>query len=225
MSLAARLKHLSQQIAQAATDAGRAPSAIHLLAVSKGQRVEAIQEAYALGLRNFGESYWQEAREKIQGLSDHAITWHYLGALQRNKIKAISAHFDWVHTVCTETELALLSKYRTQGKPLQICIQVTVEGALGRRGVELVQLPHLIAAAKSYPNLGLRGLMVMLKPGLTQEEQLKAFLKVYDAAMLCGLDTLSMGMSDDFPVAIRAGSHWVRIGRALFGERPGNLST
>lgn len=210
------LNILQQQIHQIAQQSGRSPAEVNLLAVSKGQTIAKIKEAYALGLRDFGESYWQEAREKQQALADLDITWHYLGALQSNKIKMIAQHFDWVHTATNTQELQKLSTYRT-GKPLQVCIQVQVEGGLGRRGAEPCDLPALFSG--SYPHLHVCGFMVMLKPDLNEDEQFFAFSKVRELAKTFGLETLSMGMSSDFPAAIRAGSHWVRIGRTLFGER------
>ncbi len=223
-----RISELRDQIEQLTEEAGRPPSSVHLLAVSKGQPIESILSAYAGGISDFGESYWQETQEKIQTLltlqnMTPPIRWHFIGHLQRNKLKKIAQQVDWVHSVCREEELLALAKHREgHEQRLQICIQVHVSGALGKRGVTETELLALAKKAKTLAPLCLRGLMVMLQPGLSQDEQYHAFSRVHalydqlNQQEALGLDTLSMGMSGDFTQAIRAGSTWVRMGRGLF---------
>ncbi|MCX7116240.1 MAG: YggS family pyridoxal phosphate-dependent enzyme [Gammaproteobacteria bacterium] len=218
-----RVNQLRDQIETLTKAAGRPPLSARLLAVSKGQSIESILSLHAAGVIDFAESYWQEAQEKIHALSTRPIHWHFIGHLQRNKLKKIAQHVDWVHSVCREEELLALARHREgHERPLQICIQVHVQGALGKRGVPENDLVALAKKAKSLKSLCLRGLMVMLQPDLSQDEQYQAFCHV---RALCDqvnqteqleLDTLSMGMSGDFQQAIPAGSTWVRVGRLLF---------
>jgi pyridoxal phosphate enzyme (YggS family) len=220
-ALKARIERIQTQINQAAAFAGRSPQDVNLLAVTKGQSIAKIQQAYDLGLRNFGESYWQEAAPKMAALA-LPIQWHFIGKIQTNKIKHIARHFDWVHSVSREIELSMLSQHRPPTcPPLQICLEVHVPGALGKNGVSETGLAALAHHALQFPNLKLRGLMVMLDPALQQDEQQPVFAQVHalldqlnQAGFAC--DALSMGMSNDFTAAIHAGSTWVRIGQALF---------
>jgi PLP dependent protein len=225
-SLSARIEFIQTQIKETAIEAGRDPVKVHLLAVSKGQPVTCIQEAYTAGLSDFGENYWQEARQKIALLSTLHIHWHFLGGIQRNKIKHIAQHFDWVHSVRREIELTALSAARPVSLPdLQLCIEVQVPGSLGKEGVNQTDLPRLTKLAMQLPKVKLRGLMVILDPSCPVDshqavfEQVHVLLNELNQVHGCACDTLSMGMSGDFVAAIRAGSNWVRIGRGLFGSR------
>lgn len=222
-SLIKRIEQVHNQIQQAALSCGRQPSDVHLLAVSKGQSIATIQQAYDLGLRDFGESYWQEAAQKIEQLAHLPIHWHFIGKIQSNKIKHIAENFEWVHSVSRKKELEMLSRHRRSAlMPLQICLEVTLPGALGKNGVSETELLDLAHATLAFSNLRLRGLMVMLNPKITEEKNQQLVFKqvqhLLDQLNAAGFkcDTLSMGMSQDFQSAIPAGSTWVRIGRALF---------
>lgn len=225
-SIKDNLNQIQAQIINAADSVKRSTADVHLLAVSKGQSVLSIQEAYACGLRDFGENYWQEASKKIEALSAFDIHWHFLGHIQGNKLKHIARHFDWVHSVSREAELLGLSAHRPETcLPLQVCLEVNIPGSLGKNGVREADLPALVVLAKQLPKLCCRGLMVIADPLLKAQDQQRVFEQAHGIMIQlnqsygCGYDTLSMGMSGDFIPAIRAGSTWVRIGQALFGER------
>lgn len=210
-------------MAIAAHAQGRDPAAIAILAVSKGQDAQAIRAAFSLGLVNFGESYWQEAKVKLAKLADVPITWHFIGKLQTNKLKDIAQHFSWVHSVTREVELVMLAKHRPVNlPPLQICLEVQVKGALSKSGVLPQALPPLVQTGLTLPNIKLRGLMIMLDPKTLRQDQEKTFVRTKELLTKLNikyntnLDTLSMGMSNDFQAAIKAGSTMVRLGRSLF---------
>lgn len=223
MSLAENYRKICQEIAKTADLADRDPETIHLLAVSKGQSIDLIREAYALRIRDFGESYWQEARVKISALKDLSINWHFIGQLQSNKLKDIARNFAWVHSVTRESELIALDKYRLQDMlPLKVCFEVNLPNSLANSGVSSSLLPKLLETALSLTNIELCGLMMMLDPNTPQSEQEKSFaalkqvLTTLNVKYHVKLDALSMGMSQDFKSAIKAGSTWIRLGRQLF---------
>ena len=197
-----------------------------LLAVSKGQASSAIREAFSAGLSDFGENYWQEARAKLKSLEDLAISWHFIGTLQSNKVAQISRHFHWVHTVDRLEIAELLSKHRPSAlPPLNLCIQLNLDNEPRKSGIAPKDLVPLVTCIQQLPRLKLRGLMAIPKPRLQKEAQylcfcqLRNLLESVNQGLTNPLDTLSMGMSDDFDAAIRAGSTIIRLGRAVFGER------
>jgi pyridoxal phosphate enzyme (YggS family) len=224
-SLAGRLLELRARMAAAASRAGRSAESVTLVAVSKGHSAAAVSAAAAAGCGDFGESYLQEALPKIQALRSLEVRWHYIGRLQANKTRAIAEHFDWVHGVDRAHAAERLAAQRPQhAAPLNVCLQVNICAADGKAGVEPAALPALAAAVALLPRLRLRGLMCMLPEGLDPAHQQQAFASA--AALLPalrdahpGMDSLSMGMSGDFEVAIAAGATLVRIGTAIFGPR------
>jgi len=199
---------------------------VQLVAVSKAQPASAIREAYQAGQRVFGENYLQEALEKQAQLTDLNIEWHFIGPIQSNKTQPISQHFSWVHSVDRLKIAQRLNDSRPQAlPPLQVCIQVNVSNEESKSGVLPDDLAALAAEINQLPKLKLRGLMAI--PAPTQDinrqiAQFKQLRQCYDALLAKGfsLDTLSMGMSDDYPAAIAQGATLVRIGSALFGARP-----
>lgn len=212
-------------IADAAETCGRAPQDIELLAVSKTFSADAVREAYDAGQRLFGENYVQEGLDKIAALQDLQIAWHFIGPIQSNKTRPIAEHFDWVHGIERLKIAERLSAQRPAGlPPLQVCLQVNVSGEASKSGVtpdEAETLAHDIAAL---PNLHLRGLMTVPAPSDDIAEQRAAFAQLrvlFERLKRDGLqlDTLSMGMSHDFPAAIAEGATLVRIGSAIFGNR------
>ena len=213
---------VSQRIRAAADAVQRDANSIHLLAVSKTKPAQALREAYAAGLRDFGENYLQEALGKQAELADLPLSWHFIGPIQSNKTRAIAEHFAWVHSVDRLKIAQRLSEQRPADlPPLNICIQVNVSGEASKSGCTPADLPALATAISALPRLKLRGLMAIPEPTEDRAEQDAAFATVRDlqASLNLPLDTLSMGMSHDLESAIAQGATWVRIGTALFGAR------
>jgi PLP dependent protein len=224
-----RLAQVRERIRAAADRAERPPDSIELLAVSKTHGADAIRAAYAAGQRAFGESYVQEAVEKMALLEDLTdITWHFIGRIQANKTRQIAAHFDWVHGLCDPAHARRLSEQRPTRLPrLKTCIQVNLSGEASKGGVEPSEVSALIAECESLPGLDLRGLMTLPAPAQSEDAQRDPFralrlLRDRLAAPNRPLDCLSMGMSDDLEAAILEGSTLVRVGTAVFGPRPYN---
>ncbi|MCS3469350.1 pyridoxal phosphate enzyme (YggS family) [Pseudomonas sp. JUb42] len=221
-TIAANISTLGARIHAAATKAQRDPAAIGLLAVSKTKPAEALREAYAAGLRDFGENYLQEALGKQAELSDLPLCWHFIGPIQSNKTRAIAENFAWVHSVDRLKIAQRLSEQRpAELPPLNICIQVNVSGEASKSGCAPQDLPALANAINALPNLKLRGLMAIPEPTEDRAAQSAAFATVRNLldSLNLPLDTLSMGMSHDLEAAIEQGATWVRIGTALFGAR------
>lgn len=221
-TIAANISTLSERINAAAQAAQRDPATIGLLAVSKTKPAEALREAYAAGLRDFGENYLQEALSKQTELADLPLCWHFIGPIQSNKTRAIAENFAWVHSVDRLKIAQRLSEQRPEGlPPLNICIQVNVSGEASKSGCTPADLPALAQAISQLPRLQLRGLMAIPEPTDDSAEQNAAFAAVRDLQQQLNLplDTLSMGMSHDLEAAIAQGATWVRIGTALFGAR------
>ncbi len=226
MTITTQLHQLQQRIDTAARHYHRDPTTIRLLAVSKTKPPSAIETAYQAGQRHFGESYLQEALEKIsatQALPE--ICWHYVGPIQSNKSRAIATHFSWVHSVDRLKIAQRLSDQRPQHlPPLNICLQVNSSGEESKAGVDFSQLPQLAATISTLPRLRLRGLMTLPARSSEFNRQRYPFQRLREALEALNreglqLDTLSMGMSNDLEAAIAEGATVVRIGTALFGPR------
>ncbi|WP_447772206.1 YggS family pyridoxal phosphate-dependent enzyme [Pseudomonas kilonensis] len=221
-TIADNIAQVSSRIRAAEQAAQRAEHSVQLLAVSKTKPVQALREAYAAGLRDFGENYLQEALGKQLELTDLPLIWHFIGPIQSNKTRAIAEHFDWVHSVDRLKIAQRLSEQRPADlPPLNICIQVNVSGEASKSGCTPVDLPALASAISALPHLKLRGLMAIPEPTEDRAAQDAAFAAVQrlQASLALPLDTLSMGMSHDLESAIAQGATWVRIGTALFGAR------
>ena len=213
---------VSQRIRAAADAVQRDANSIHLLAVSKTKPAQAVREAYAAGMCDFGENYLQEALGKQAELTDLPLSWHFIGPIQSNKTRAIAENFAWVHSVDRLKIAQRLSEQRPADlAPLNICIQVNVSGEASKSGCTPADLPALANAISALPRLKLRGLMAIPEPTEDRAAQDAAFAAVRDlqASLNLPLDTLSMGMSHDLESAIAQGATWVRIGTALFGAR------
>jgi len=229
-NLPEQIRNLRNRIESAARATGRNADSVTLLAVGKGQPVNMLREAAQLGVRDFGESYVQEALEKIDALRDLELTWHFIGRLQANKTRPVATHFDWVHGVDRLRIAERLAEQRPfHAPPLNVCLQVSVAGELTKGGVGTADLPALAAAVARLPRLKLRGLMCIPpdeEDPQRQRDWFAALRREFAAlnATGAGLDTLSMGMSGDFESAILEGSTLVRIGTALFGPRPVTLT-
>ena len=216
------LQVVRERIARAARTAGRDPVSVTLLAVSKSQPVARIEEARAAGHKAFGENYVQEALEKMDALP--GLEWHLIGPLQSNKTRMAAERFGWVHTLEREKIARRLSEQRPAGlPPLNVLIQVNVSGEATKSGVAVEAIAALARAIAPLPRLRLRGLMAVPEPTLDVALQRKRFRTVKAAFENLkdefGLDTLSMGMSDDMEAAIAEGATLVRIGTAIFGTR------
>jgi|SRR5436190_730088 len=218
--IAANVEALRRRIAH--VSGGRE---VTLVAVSKQRRAEEIGQALAAGCSDIGESYVQEALPKIAALSGAGIRWHYIGHLQTNKARDIASGFDWVHGVDRSKAASALAKARPPGlEPLNICVQVNISAEATKGGVVPSQALALCREVAAMPRLRLRGLMGMAAPtavAAVQRAQFASLRATFDEVRAAGiaLDTLSMGMSDDFEAAIAEGSTMVRIGTAIFGER------
>lgn len=224
-NIAENIAALSQQIRDLERDSARAEDSVSLLAVSKRHSVDSIRAAAACGQTDFGENYLQEAESKILELADLSLNWHFIGPIQSNKTRGIAAAFDWVHSVDRSKIAQRLSDQRPQDKePLNICVQVNVSREESKSGVDFKEVAELCANIDGLPSLRLRGLMAIPAALETYDEQRACFQQL--ATLFKSLqekhrdmDTLSMGMSNDFPAAIAEGSTMVRLGTAIFGPR------
>ncbi len=217
--------HIKHSIKDAADEYHRDIKDILLLAVSKKQPMKSIMEAHALGQNDFGENFVQDGIEKINALKSKKICWHFIGHLQSNKTRKISENFSWVHTVDRLKIAERLSAQRPNyAKDLNVCVQINIDEEDSKSGTKLEKLLELCHAINDLPKLRLRGLMCIPKMHYEHEIQrlpfakLKNQLKSLNKSNL-NLDTLSMGMTNDFRAAIQEGSTIIRIGTALFGPR------
>lgn len=217
------LKQVLQTLDNAAKAANRPVP--RLLAVSKTKPAEAVQALAAAGQRAFGENYVQEAVAKIQALAGLGLEWHFIGHLQSNKCREVAENFDWLQSLDRESLIAPLDRYRSgRAQALQVLIQVNPDGEAGKSGCRPEQIDALAAAIARAPNLRLRGLMAIPEPHPDLEHRRAIFRQLHDwfealRATYPQVDTLSMGMSEDFALAVEEGSTMVRIGTALFGKR------
>lgn len=226
MTISQNIAELNQKIIQAELASSRPQNSVLLLAVSKQQNIEAIEQAYSLGITDFGENYYQEAEKKIKALQHLAIKWHFIGPIQSNKTKGIATHFTWVHSVNRLSIAEHLDKHRKDNlPPLNLCLQVNIVDEPTKAGVPINEVKELVRSVLKLPNLRLRGLMTIPPPQKDPQAQYELFallqrqLKLLNTELGCEMDTLSMGMSDDLIPAIKAGATIVRVGRALFGDR------
>lgn len=220
--IAANLQAIRRRISEALQGDSRT---VTLVAVSKSRSAEAIREALEGGCRDFGESYVQEAIPKIATLRDAGITWHFIGHLQTNKAREVAGGFDWVHGVDRAKAAAALSRARpVERGDLNVCLQVNISGEGTKGGVRPDEALALARKIAAMPSIRLRGLMGMASPTGDAREQRAQFAvlrKTFEgiAAEGLDLDTLSMGMSQDFEAALAEGATMIRIGTAIFGER------
>jgi len=227
-SIQTRLKSIQQRIEQTAMQFNRPVEEIQLLAVSKTRPAADIQEALAAGQRQFGESYLQEALEKIQQLSNSQAIWHFIGRIQSNKTRTIAENFDWVHSLYSVKHAQRLNSQRPDHlPPLKICLQINLDREETKGGIPPNEAAALVASIRELPRLQLQGLMTLPAPSADFEQQrlpFRALRELRDqlATHDLPLETLSMGMSDDLEAAIAEGATIVRIGTAIFGPRNTN---
>jgi hypothetical protein len=225
-SIADNLQAIRARMARAARVAGRDPAEVVLVAVSKTFPAADIAEACAAGQTAFGESFAQEAVEKITKLGAlPGLEWHFIGPIQSNKTGAIAPRFQWVHGIEREKIAQRLDAGRTETlPPLNVCIQVNVSGEASKSGIRPGEEERLAAVIARLPRLRLRGLMAIPEPTSDASVRRRRFARLRErkealAARGYALDVLSMGMSDDFEDAIAEGATMVRIGTAIFGRR------
>ena len=228
-SLQENLHMVQQRIATQCAASGRDPRSVQLLAVSKTFALSAVLEAHQAGQQHFGENYIQEGVEKISACRARPdcgdMVWHCIGPIQSNKTRLVATHFDWVHTVDRLKIAQRLSEQRPPDMPpLQICIQVNIDGGVNKAGIAPAEVLELGRQVAALPRLRLRGLMTIPEPAPDYAHALavhQAAKDLWDQLRAAGLDmdTLSMGMSADLEAALAAGSTMVRVGSALFGSR------
>ena len=223
-----RYQGLSERITQAVLQAGRQPHSVQLLAVSKTFPADAVAAVAALGQRDFGENYVQEGVDKIAALKTVAgLVWHCIGPLQSNKTRLVAEHFDWVHSVDRLKIAQRLSEQRPAHlPPLQVCLQVNIDGGPTKAGVSPSDALALAQSVAALPRMLLRGVMTIpdavdgFDAQLALHTQAKRLFDALQTALgLPHFDTLSMGMSADLEAAVQAGSTLVRVGTAVFGAR------
>jgi len=218
-AIASSWNDVNARIARAAPRGG-----VALVAVGKTHPPEAIRALAACGARAFGENYVQEALEKQAALADLALEWHAIGPLQSNKASEVARHFDWLQTLDRAKLIEPLARHRDAGAaPLNVLIQVNIDDEASKSGCAPGEVPALADLVLGHPTLRLRGLMAIPAPQDLARRR-KAFRRMralFDAlaSTHAGIDTLSMGMSDDFELAIEEGATMVRVGSALFGAR------
>lgn len=225
-SIAQSLEEIRNRITILEERYGRAPGSVRLLAVSKTKPPEAVLEAYRAGQRDFGENQLQDALPKLDALAGRDVIWHFVGPVQSNKTRPVSARFDWVHSVDRAKIARRLSEQRPHDlPPLEVCVQVNVSGEPSKSGVAPAEAPALAELVAGLPRLELRGLMTLPRLCHDFEEQrrpFRALRELLEELRRRGLelDTLSMGMTSDMEAAIAEGATIVRIGTAIFGARP-----
>ena len=225
-SISKRIAELNLRLNAAARKANRSAAGVRLIAVSKTHDAAAIRSAAAAGLQDFGENYLNEALPKIRALGDLRLTWHFIGAIQSNKTADIARNFQWVQTVDRLKIAERLSRQRPEGAgPLNVLIQINIDDEPQKAGIRAAALAEFAAQLLPLPRIRLRGLMAIPRPVDDPAQQAAAFRRMrelFSAAKPTGAthwDTLSMGMSGDFEIAIAEGATMVRIGTAIFGPR------
>jgi len=221
MNIKQNLQAIGDEITKTEQLYDREPGSVKLLAVSKTRSVAEIKLAIEGGQYCFGESYVQEAIEKIKILKDYNLEWHFIGPIQANKTRLIAENFSWVHSV---DRIKIAERLNNQSKNLNICLQVNISEEITKSGVGFDEIDYFANAIKNLPNLNFRGLMAIPEPADDFNQQRANFRKlreIFDRLNSQGynLDTLSMGMTDDFMAAIAEGTTIIRVGTAIFEMR------
>ena len=206
----------------ASARSGRSARDVCLLAVSKTRSAEEVAAAADAGVRHFGENYLQEALPKLRALARRDITWHFVGAVQSNKTRDIALNFQWVHTLDRKRIAERLDSSREGLAPLDVCIEVNIDEEPQKAGIAPHAVGELIDAMRRLSHLRLRGLMVIPATKADMRDSFARAAELFRRHLPAGgphWNTLSMGMSDDFAVAIEEGATCVRIGTAIFGPR------
>lgn len=218
-SIERNIQDVQRRIARAAQRAGRSPDEVTILGATKLVLASAIQAAFHFGISNFGENRVQEAKPKIEQLStlEPRPIWHMIGHLQTNKVKTAVKIFDIIHSVDSLRLAEIIS--RRANHPLPVLLQVNVAGEASKSGFTVAEVIGTIKQIERLPNLEIKGLMTIAPLVDDPEEVRPIFRQLRQLRDSLGLEHLSMGMTDDFEVAVEEGATMVRIGRAIFGER------
>ncbi len=218
MDIPTNIREVQRRIARACERSHRSPEEITLVAVTKGVGLPAVREAFDCGIKDFGENRVQEAESKILQLSDMRENgiWHMVGHLQSNKAKRAVELFDIIHSI-DSVKLAEILSRRTE-KPLPVLLQVNISGEVTKRGFSEVEILASVEQIRQLPNLKVIGLMT-IAPLVTDPEEVRpVFRRLRELRDILGLEHLSMGMTDDFEVAVEEGATMLRIGRAIFQQ-------
>ena len=196
---------------------------VTVVAVAKTKTVAQINQAVTAGVNNIAENYLQEAIAKIQQLQDLNIVWHFIGSIQSNKCKLIAQYFNWVQTIDSLKKAQKIDSYCTN-KTMQVLLQVNIDSENSKSGVEPKQLLDLADSIAKLPNLNLRGIMVIPAPNNSKQAFANSYrlFKQLQTQYGANIDTLSMGMSSDYQLAIASGSNMIRVGSKIFGKREDN---
>ena len=222
-SIAKNLALVRQRIRALASGCGRRPEDILLIAASKSRPPAAILEAFGAGQRHFGENYAQEAIAKMREAARPGLVWHFIGALQSNKAALVARHFDWVHALARPKIARRLAAQRTGLPPLNVLLQINIDGDSAKAGATPEEAPALLALARSLEGLRVRGLMTILEKGGNPDLSFARMGRLFASLAQCGgkhWDTLSMGMTQDMDAAVAHGATQLRIGAAIFGPQP-----
>ena len=225
MSIDINLSRIRKEISNLETEHKRSTNSVQLIAVSKKKPASDITTAIKCGQRHFGENYLQEAIDKIQTINDPEVYWHFIGPIQSNKTTTIAENFQWVHTLDRLKIARRLNDARPDVVPtLNVCIQINISGENSKSGIHPSEAADFLKAMSEYKKLKVRGLMALPAPEDSFEKQCIAFaeLRILFNQLKnieSGLDTLSMGTTQDMAAAIAEGATMVRIGTAIFGER------
>lgn len=221
MSIATNIAQVHSRIQAACERAGRSPDDVTLIAVTKGFPAQAVRDGFAAGLRHFGENRAQEAAEKLPALADirPAVTWHMIGHLQTNKVKTVLGLFDIIHSVDSFHLAEAISRRALNTVPA--FLEVNASGEPSKFGFATEELSDGFNRISRLPNIDVRGLMTVAPLSTDPESVRPVFRRLREAARALDLPQLSMGMTDDFEIAIEEGATHIRVGRAIFGDRPG----
>ena len=198
---------------------------IKLVLVSKSQKKDSIKKIYDLGYRSFGENYLQEAKEKIESLDGYDIEWHFIGRLQSNKIKEIVKLFDWIHTVSSKKHMDMIDKFSMEcNKIMNVCIQINIDDEESKSGLDLNKVDDFISISENYRNIQTRGIMAIPSKTNALEKKEHSYELLSEKftelrAKLVNFDTLSLGMSSDYKLALAHNANLIRIGTLVFGAR------
>jgi hypothetical protein len=221
-AIAANLRRVQERVRAACQRAGRSPDEVTLIGISKGFPVGAVVAAHAAGLSDMGENRVQEAAAKIEAAAAQGIRprWHLVGHLQSNKVKTALGLFDIIHSVDSFHLAEVISRQAQARAPVPVLLEVNVAGEESKFGFNPNDVPDALARARALPNVDVQGLMTVAPLAENAEDVRPVFRRLRELGESLGLRHLSMGMSDDFEVAVEEGATLVRIGRAIFGPRP-----
>ena len=216
------IKRIKSDVAKEALQVGRKAGSISILAVSKKQPINAIEEAWDAGITDFGENYLQEALPKMQALKHLPITWHFIGKIQSNKTRLIAENFQWVHTIDRLKIARRLDAQTPKGKLLQVCLQVNIDDDPNKAGVTSHEAKGFLSELRDLKRIRVRGMMVILHKNAIPMESYRRTASLFENAFeedQDNWDTLSMGMTKDYREAVKNGASLLRIGTGIFGKR------